>query len=261
MPKKRTRTRNADHDRDAKRKRERDRARKRKLKHDEHERKRKTVVGPDELPFPCSWGGARPGAGRKKQKDSGVPHTTRPALSSRYPVHVTIRVLDGLPSLRGKAVYRVLKWHIDAGKDRFGFRVTHYTVIRNHIHLICEAKDKRALSRGMQGLKIRIAKGLNKHWDRSGTVFAERYHAHILRTPREVRNAIAYVLHNGRRHGYQIIGIDFYSSGAWFDGWKEVPEIIGAGPPVVVAARTWLLTVGWRKHGLISVHETPKGNR
>jgi hypothetical protein len=158
MPKERTRTRNADHGREARRKRQRDRARKRKR---EHERKRKKVVEDGELPFPCSRGGARPGAGRKRQKDSGVPHTTRPPLSSRYPVHITIRILDGLPSLRGKAVYNVLKRRFDAGKDRFGFRLIHYSVLGNHIHSICEAKDARALARGMQGLKIRIAKGLN----------------------------------------------------------------------------------------------------
>ncbi len=224
-------------------------------------RKRKTRSHQIGIPFPCTWGGARPGAGRKKQESSGVPHKTREPLASRFPVHVTIRVCNGLPSLRNKAVYNILKRHLAAGADRFGFRLIHFSVQTNHIHLICEAKDSRALSRGMQGLQIRLAKGLNKFLGRKGRVFADRFHARILRTPREVRNAIAYVLHNARRHGHRVHGPDFFSSAGSFDGWKEDVEIVGVGPPVVVPARTWLLRVGWRRHGLIGVFETPKGSR
>jgi len=48
---------------------------------------------------------------------------------------------------------------------------------------------------------IRVAKGLNKLWARRGKVFADHYHDRILRTPREVRNALCYVLHNAKKHG------------------------------------------------------------
>ncbi|MEW6073566.1 MAG: peptide MFS transporter [Planctomycetota bacterium] len=105
------------------------------------------------------------------------------------------------------------------GKERFGFRLIHYSVLANHLHLIGEAQNRRALSRGMQGLAVRIAKGLNRHWGRRGKVFADRYHDHILRTPREVRSALAYVLRNAARHGVGGAGADPYSSGRWFDGW------------------------------------------
>ena len=82
----------------------------------------------------------------------------------------------------------------------------------------------------------------------------ERYHAHVLRTPREVRNAIAYVLHNARRHGRIVTGIDDYSSGPWFDGWKEPVRSLRR---FLVRARTWLLGSGWQRHGRIGVAETP----
>jgi hypothetical protein len=133
----------------------------------------------------------------------------------------------------------------------------------NHLHLLVEAKDRQSLSRGLQGLFIRVAKALNRLWGRKGTVFADRYHDHILRTPREVREALAYVLNNAHRHGRRTlyrgrVGPDAYGSGPWFDGWKERFTLRGGeGPRSVAAPRTWLLSVGWRRHGLIRLEEVP----
>jgi hypothetical protein len=70
----------------------------------------------------------------------------------------------------------------------------------NHLHFVIEADDTRAMSRGMQGLAIRMAKALNRVMNRRGSVFADRFHAHVLRTPREVRHALAYVLRNHAVH-------------------------------------------------------------
>ena len=125
--------------------------------------------------------------------------------------------------------------------------------------MIVEAKDRPALARGVQGLLIRVAKALNRLWGRRGSVFGDRYHDKVLRTPREVRSALAYVLNNARRHGLRLAqAVDVFASGAWFDGWREkfrarsVPE---ARP--VAAPRTWLLRIGWRRHGLIRLAEIP----
>jgi REP element-mobilizing transposase RayT len=187
-----------------------------------------------------------------------VSHRQREALAARFPVHVTVRRREGLPSCRSKGAYAALRAAFGAGCDRFGFRLVHYSVQGNHLHFVAEAKDRQALSRGMQGLLIRVAKALNRTWRRAGSVFADRYHARVLRTPREVRNALRYVLGNARRHGQRLVhGIDYFASGWWFDGWREQPVITGlegvARP--VAAARTWLLAQGWRRHGLISLNE------
>ena len=207
-------------------------------------------------------GGARKGAGRKpKGLKAGVSHRERAALAARYPVHVTLRLGQGLPRLRNKRAYGVLREAFRKGSERFGFRLCHYSVMSNHMHLIVEAKDRRALSRGMQGLVIRIARGLNRLWERSGKVFSDRYHDRILRTPTEVRNALNYVLNNARRHALALKwAIDFFASGPWFDGWRgrrtlvEVP--VGVDRPTA-AAHTWLLIKGWRKRGLLSPTEVP----
>ena len=206
------------------------------------------------------------GAGRKPSPQSGVNHVKRPSLASRYPVHVTLRLVEGLPKLRNGKFLRALRRAFAEGAQRFGFRLVHYSIQQNHIHLIVEAKDSCALSRGMQGLTIRMARGLNGAMHRKGKVFAERYHARILRTPREVRNAIRYVLNNARRHaakaGWTLPSgwVDPYSSGHDFDGWRERrPGGLHSptGPPVTTSPKTWLLEKGWRRAGRIQMAEVP----
>ena len=206
-----------------------------------------------------------PGAklGRPRiDEHSGGAHKKREALAARFPVHVTLRRGDGLPSLRMPSTLRVLRRAFKAGCDRFGFRLVHYSVQSNHIHLLAEARDRRALSRGMQGLVIRMARALNRLWERSGKVFPHRYFDRILRTPREVHHVLDYILNNRYRHAsVETVGWDDYASGPWFDGWRD-----GWRPPVAVEcplaeARTWLVRVGWRRHGLLRRGGDGKGKR
>jgi REP element-mobilizing transposase RayT len=190
-----------------------------------------------------------------------VSHARRAPLAARFPVHATLTARRGLRSLRGKAEYAALRAAFAAGCDRFGFRLVHYSVQRDHLHVLVEAKDRVALSRGMQGLLVRVARALNRSWGRKGGVFADRYHDHILRTPKEVRRALVYVLANVKKHvpGPHSQPLDMRTSGPWFDGFKETFAILRlpAEPRPVAAPRTWLLGVGWRRHGLLSLFEAP----
>ena len=217
-----------------------------------------------------TWGGKRPGAGRKPESEkAGVPHAKREKISERFPLHVTLEVVKGLPSLRRKESHQELLRAFGAGGERFGFRLLHYSVQTNQVHLIAEAKHERALARGMQGLSIRVARGLNRLWRRSGKVFADRFHVQVLKTPKEVRNALACVLLDANHHGIRHVdGPDPCSSGAFFDGWKNGEahraratrsSRTGAAihaeskAPFLAPARSWLLRVGWRRHGLLSL--------
>jgi putative transposase len=148
-----------------------------------------------------TWGGARPGAGRPpKGKTAGVSHLRRPSLSRHHPLHVTLRVQRGIASLRGRSLFAVVRRALAAGKAQFGFSLVHFSVQRDHLHLIAEAKDRRALARGVQGLSIRVARAVNRQLERTGRLFADRYHARALKTPRSVRMALRYVLLNVRKH-------------------------------------------------------------
>jgi len=185
---------------------------------------------------------------------------------------VTLRVRSGIPSLRTARIVHAIEQTFAAGCVRPGFRLVHYSLQGNHAHLIVEASDQHALGRGMIAIGARLAHAVNRVAGRqSGRVLADRYHARRLRTPREVRNALRYVLLNARRHAAAAgrsarraltrVRLDPASSARWFDGWKpSVPvDVQGAATRLrpVARARTWLLSVGWRRRGLLDPADVP----
>ena len=185
-------------------------------------------------------------------------------MASRHPVHVTMRLVDGLPSLRKQAAFDVVRTAFRGARGREGFRLVHYSVLSNHLHLVVEAKDASALSLGLRSIQARMAYGLNRLWERKGRLFGDRYHARALKTPREVRNALAYVLLNARKHaaeaGRRLLRrwLDPFSSGGCFDGWRS--DVRAHRPPDafdVTSPRTWLLHTGWRRHRLLLLDEVP----
>lgn len=191
-----------------------------------------------------------------------MPRDARPLLATRFPVLVTVRLCAGLPSLRNTIAVPVLHRAFTRASDQPRFRVVHASIQSNHVHLLVEARDAESLAHGMCGFDVRIARGLNRVWRRRGKVLADRYHARVLRTPSEVRRALVYVLQNARKHGCGGPGVDAYSSGPWFNGWREPPDERDRGFAVrldspFASARTWLLRVGWQKHGLIGIEESP----
>ena len=194
-------------------------------------------------------GGARIGAGRPKSPTSGVPHLSRPALSGREPVHVTMRVCEHVFQLRSRRCFAVIRAALAAGCDRHGLRVTAISVQGNHLHLIAEAGSAPALSRGLQALAVRLARGLNRLMGRTGRVFADRYHSHVLRTPREVRAALAYVAGNASRHAAQYgrpvaaSSSDPFTIGYFGERVLLPPD----GARLLAEPRTWLLCAGWRR--------------
>ena len=140
-------------------------------------------------------------------------HRRRPVLKARFPVHVTGRMRDGVWQLRTRRCFTALARAFWGGANRFGFRLVHYSVQGNHVHLLVEAQDECSLARGMNGLGVRVAKGLNRVMGRRGKVLDDRYHGHILRTPTEVRRARLYLLHNAAQH-YGRRGVDPFASRA-----------------------------------------------
>ena len=170
-------------------------------------------------------------------------------------MHVTIRVVPGLPSLRTRGIFPALRRAL-AAASRTHFRIAHFSVQANHVHLLVEAEGTTALARGMQGLGTRLARAVNRELGRTGRVWSDRYHGHALRTPREARNGLIYVLFNGRKHHVTERGIDPCSSGAWFRGWRQRLQL-PCGPAPVAEPRTWLLRVGWRRSGPIGLDDAP----
>jgi len=203
-------------------------------------------------------GGKRAGAGRKRRSEETVPHAARPVVDGDHPLHITVRVARGVWNLRSQRGLRAVKDALAQEAKRGALRIVHYSVQGNHLHLIAEAGSRVTLTRRMQGFGVRFARSVNAMMGRKrGRVAAERYHLHVLRSPREVRNAIRYVLLNHVKHSAQAgrigITVDPFSSGPWFAYWPANVQRVSwsalTGPPPLSAPDSWLLRTGWRRAG------------
>lgn len=199
-----------------------------------------------------------------------MAHVTRERFTAHEPLHVTLRVVASVGSMRREPIVEVVRGVIAAAGNHEDFRVVQFNVLGNHLHFVVEAGGAQPLARRMQGLVVRLARRINAELGRRGKLFAERYHARVLRSPRETRNALRYVLLNARHHAAErgetlARGwIDPFSSAPWFDGWCEPVRVdqpwlrrLVTRPPPVATPRSWLLTIGWRKGGLLGVDEVP----
>jgi putative transposase len=202
------------------------------------------------------WGGARKNAGRKPIGNKAtVSHASRPFHEGRHPVLITERFARDLPTMRDVGLAGVIAGCIRKAHTRT-FRVVHFSIQGDHLHMVVEAGSKTSLARGMQGLKIRLSKGINAALGRRGRVFLDRYHARALGSPREVRHAIRYVLANWLKHVEGARGVDPFSSARWFEGWSA-PMPVPETPCPVARPRTWLAAIGWKRHGLLRAGERP----
>jgi hypothetical protein len=116
----------------------------------------------------------------------------------------------------------------------------------------------------MQSLAIAMAKHINRAARQSGAVFAYRYHAVALSTPKQVRNTLGYVLGNWRHHREDEASeaarhavFDPYATAAQFDGWSRPFDHSCCIAFPVDRATAWLLTTGWHRHGALDPLATP----
>lgn len=176
---------------------------------------------------------------------AGSSHALREHFTRSQPVHVSIRMADHVWNLRSERSYL----RIDAavrGAQKAGFSVVHFTILGNHLHLIIEADGPGALASGMRSLSIRLARSLNAMMGRRGKVFADRFHAHVLRTPAEVANALRYVLRNFESHAERRG--ERLSTKGWVDPFSSssekqprAPQLRLFAEPAGSDARSWLL--------------------
>ena len=222
-------------------------------------------------------GGKRRGAGRKpKGTRAGSPHGRRPEIKPSQALHVVLRVIPAVGSLRRRKLYQALRYATIIAAVRERIRIVHISLQRTHVHLLVEAADAGALARGMQGFEISAARHVNtalgerRGRRRRGPVFVDRYHLEVITSPRRAHHAIRYVLCNWRHHGEDQHGlastwlVDPFSSGISFPDWKELEDKALMWPlrdtyePLMVRRpASWLLREGWKIHGPISAREVP----
>ena len=199
-------------------------------------------------------------------------------------MHITVKARKGLPSFRSQRIHNmmleVLRNQIYVLRKYAGaFKVAHFSIQTNHIHIMIEADDTKTLRSGVSGLVIAFARQLAKLLGRKKCkVWAERFHSRELHAPRDVRNVLSYIFqsfkHHETTHGSGMRSRPHrYSSARWFDGWYQqvlIPIPIDEsaymrGPPPWVPTtagepRTWLLGTGRKeRHGKLNMMDRPGG--
>jgi REP element-mobilizing transposase RayT len=211
-------------------------------------------------------GGRRVGAGRPRTGvKRGGAHRVRPDLDRRHPVHVVLRVGPRAPRLRQGRIRRVLRRVLARYVGGAAFRIVHVSLQHNHVHMIVEADDRRALARGMQSFAICAARAIHTVSGSRGKVFAGRYHATQIVSARQARNTLNYVLNNWRRHREDLVSprsmqahLDPYASGLAFRGWSQRFSVPAGFEPLPVSPpHTQLLRIGWLRHGLLDPFAKP----
>ncbi len=201
------------------------------------------------------WGGKRRGAGRPNQSGL-VSHMKREDVDFKKPLHVTMKIRSQKWNLRCREVAAEFK-RCARRAQVFGLRVLHYSLLRDHIHLIVEARGNDELAAGMRSFGASFGKALRKIFGGVGSVFAGRYHLHVLASPTETKRALAYVLQNFAKHSKLLAHLDAYSSAPYFDSWRT---LFGGGlspilqdhraspiPDFLCLPRSWLAREGWRR--------------
>jgi REP element-mobilizing transposase RayT len=221
-------------------------------------------------------GGKRKGAGRRPAgARAGVSHKTRPTVRASQPLHVTLRVVPAVGNLRRRSLYKAMRDATVTAALRERIRIVHLSIQHNHVHLLVEAEDNQALSRGMQGFQISAARNINTALAvggerRRGSVFADRYHAVAIASPTQAHHTLSYILCNWRKHREDQHGVartwlvDPFSSGVSFPDWVELdgrewmwPIRETYDPLIVRRPQSWVLAEGWKLVGSISARAVP----
>lgn len=221
-------------------------------------------------------GGRRKGAGRKpKHGRAGSPHKRRQAIKPHNALHVVLRIVPEIESLRRRAMYKAIREATVTAAMRGRLRIIHVSLQKTHVHMLAEADDTKALARGMQGFEIAAARNINTALGsggrrRRGQVFADRYHVEVITSPTQARHTISYILSNWRKHGEDrgerssTWLVDPFSTGILFPDWAETADRptmwqvpANYDPMLVFRPKSWILREGWKKAGTISCYAVP----
>ncbi len=186
-----------------------------------------------------------------------MSHAKRPMVKSGTPVHITLKLRKGVANLRSREVFAGFK--ISArGAARFDFKIIHFSIQADHVHVVAEAASNKALAQGMRSFGGRLGKWVRRIVGGVGPVFAGRYHVNVLANPTKMKNALAYVLQNHAHHRKVLKHLDEFSSAVYFSQWRQLFGFT-AGPLLVdhrraadlpdylSAPRSWLARDGWMR--------------
>ena len=208
-----------------------------------------------------------PGPGRPKTGTTRMAHAKRPELGENTAVHVTMKCTRKVPNLRHRKKYALVRRAFAKVQKVAGFRLVHFAVLGDHVHMLCEADSARHLSKGIQRITISMARSLNADGVRGagesldpkagpfrerrgwiGKIFADRYHEHVLSSPTEMARCLDYLFSNALKHfGMQNAvrcKITFATGAVRYmelDAFTSFADLHTAADPPMATARGYLL--------------------
>jgi hypothetical protein len=148
-------------------------------------------------------------AGRKAIHERGIRHIKREEITRNMPLHLTVKLNQA--HIQNKIILKGLRHAIMRARLQ-GLRIIHYSLEHNHLHLYAECSDNIILGKAMKALGVSFVKKINSYFSRKGSCYKTRYHLRILRSAREVKNVLNYILKNGIKHKRTTSLIDPYNS-------------------------------------------------
>lgn len=137
--------------------------------------------------------------------------------------------------------------------------VLHFSLQSNHVHLILECVNNKALANGMKSLAGGFGRAIRKCGGGEGPVFKGRYHLQLIKKPKQMKSGLAYVLLNQSKHEELVPYSDRFSSSAHFHQWKKLlgkdtgPLLPSRQkhrrllPNYLSSPRSWLAQEGWQR--------------
>jgi len=106
---------------------------------------------------------------------------------------VLVSLRASLPCFTNADVLAVVRAALGgaSGWDPESFRIAHFTVSADRLHLIVFASAKRPLSGGMRSVAIRVARNVNDALGRNGRFWADRWHGRALTSSRELSQVLS----------------------------------------------------------------------
>ncbi|HEY2030913.1 MAG TPA: hypothetical protein VGH20_17070 [Myxococcales bacterium] len=146
---------------------------------------------------------------------------------------MTLKVRQDVPNLRARARFRAIRDAFKAARGRHGVRLADSRYSANISISSSRPTALPAYRAVCKGLCVRLTRALNRVLARRGSIFADRFHSRLLRTPTELVRAIRYVIDNARHHFGQP---DVNCS-------SRAPD----AEELLDSPRGWLLRIGWTR--------------
>lgn len=136
--------------------------------------------------------------------------------------HIIIKGIDSQNIFYDNQDRKVFLRYLLENKKQYEYQIYAYCLMVNHVHLIIRVNDE-FLSKAIQSLLVRYVSYFNKKYDRSGTLFQDRFKSKLVENQRYFLEVCKYVHRNPEKAG--LCKTEKYEWSSYFEYIKK-EEII-----------------------------------